>query len=237
MSSPRQPRLALRPLDTIIEILRDHLDQPKVVLVGQSQGSIVGAVIARRRPDLLHAYVGTGQIADMGRNEELTHAMALERARAAGNRKAIRALARATPPFRDARSWITKQRFSMGTDPESRRWRPKALAAVLFWPYYRAGDVYRSFLGALFLPPRLFEETMATTPATLGTHFDVPFFLLHGADDLHTRPALAQEYLAAIEAPTKEFVLLPGAGHLSLLAHPDQFLAELLSRVRPVAVA
>jgi pimeloyl-ACP methyl ester carboxylesterase len=214
----------------VIEFLRDRLDQAKVVLVGQSQGSIVGVTIARRRPDLLHAYVGTGQIADMARNEEATHAMALDRARADGNRRAARVLEQHQPPYRDWRSWIIKQRFSMETDPEVRAWRATAPASVLSWPTYRLGDVYRSFLGALFLPPRLFEGTMAATPPTLGTHFDVPVYFLHGQDDRHTLPSLAEDYLARIEAPAKAFVPLPGCGHLALLTRPDLFLAELRAK-------
>ena len=215
----------------IIEFLCGHLGHEKVVLVGQSQGSIVGVTIAQLRPDLLHAYVGTGQIADMAGNEEQTHGLALERARAAGNSKAVKALERYRPPFRDARSWINKQRFSMATDPEAQAFQRKAPAMVLFWPHYGLGDIYRSFLGALFLPPRLFEGTMAATPRTLGTRFEVPILLLHGEDDLHTLPSLAGEYLDAIEAPDKQFVSLPGTGHMSLIAHPGQFLRELLTRL------
>ncbi|MEU5692426.1 alpha/beta hydrolase [Actinosynnema sp. NPDC020468] len=218
----------------VAEFACRHLGQDKVVLVGHSQGSIVGVTMARRRPDLLHAYVGTGQITDMARNEPLTHRMAVDRARAAGNRKALRALEKLVPPYPDARTWITKIRWSMATDPEHRSWRREAFAAVLSWPAYTLADVRRSALGALFLPPLLFAGTMSCTPETLGTRFEVPVFLLHGDTDLYTPPSLAEEYLAAVDAPTKEFVRLPDVGHLSLLTRPDPFLAELLARVHPL---
>ncbi|GAA0900167.1 alpha/beta fold hydrolase [Virgisporangium aurantiacum] len=220
----------------VVEWVRRHLGQDKVILVGHSQGSIVGVTMARRRPDLFHAYVGTGQIADMARNEDLTRQLALDRARAAGNRRAVRALERHAPPYRDARTWITKQRWSMATDPEMRAWQRRAPAAILFWPGYSLADAYRCALGALFLPPQLFTGTMACTPETLGTRFEVPVLVIHGDTDAHTLPSLAEEYLEAIDAPVKAFVRLPGTGHLSMLADPDQFLAELLTRVRPLAV-
>ena len=218
----------------VIEHLRRHLGQDKVVLVGHSQGSIVAVTMARRRPDLLHAYVGTGQIVDMARNEPLSYEMALERAHTAGNRRALKALERIPPPYRDAKTWITKHRWAMATDPDVSGWQRSAPATLLFWPTYSLADVYRGAFGALFLPPRLFAETMACTPETLGTRFDVPFFILHGESDVHTLPDLAEQYLAAVEAPTKEFVRLPGTGHLSLLARPDLFVAELLTRIRPL---
>lgn len=216
----------------VIEFLCRHLGQDKVILVGHSQGSIVGVTIAGRRPDLLHAYVGTGQIADMDRNERLSYDMALERARAAGNRRAVRALERVPPPYQSARTWITKLRWSMATDPDMRAWQRTALAAILFWPTYGLADMYRSAMGAMFLPPRLFATTMSCTPETLGTRFEVPFFVLHGEDDLHTLPVTAEEYLSAVDAPVKEFVRLPGTGHTSLLTRPEMVLTELLNRVR-----
>jgi len=215
----------------LVEYLRGHLGQDRVILLGHSQGSLVATRMVRRRPELFHAYVGVGQLADMARNEERTHRMALDRAHAAGNRKAVAALERTAPPFPDAKAWITKQRWSMATDPEARAWQRGAAATVLTWPGYGPGDIYRAATGALFLPPRLFEETMACTPERLGTDIDVPVILLHGADDLHTLPDLAEEYLAAVRAPAKAFVRLPGVGHLGPLSRPDLYLDALLARV------
>lgn len=108
---------------------------------------------------------------------------------------------------------------------------------VLFWPGYSLRDIYRSATGALFLPPRLFDQTMACTPQWLGTSFQIPVVLLHGEADLHTLPTLAREYLSTIQAPGKEFVPLPGCGHMALLMRPDLVLTELLTRIRPLAVS
>lgn len=215
----------------LVEHLRAHLGQDRVVVLGHSQGSLVAIRMVRRRPDLFHAYVGTGQITDMARNEERTHRMALERARTT-DRRAARALERTPPPFRTAKAWITKQRWSMATDPESRRWRRVAGPALLTWPGYGPGDLYRALLGVMFMPPRLFEETMACTPERLGTDFAVPVYLLHGADDVHTLPDLAAEYLEAISAPAKAFVPIEGAGHLAPFTQSERFLAALTAHVR-----
>lgn len=212
----------------LVGFLRSHLGQDKVVLIGQSQGSIVGTKMARLRPDLFHAYVGTGQIVDMARNEAKTYQMALERARKAGNRKAVKALEQHTPPYREVRTWIQKQRWSMATDPEMAAYQRRALASVLTWPGYGFADVQRALLGALFLPPKLFAETLACTAQRLGLRYEVPVLFLHGDDtDIHTLPEYVDEYFAAIQAPAKSLVHLPGTGHLTFLAKPELFLAEL----------
>jgi pimeloyl-ACP methyl ester carboxylesterase len=61
---------------------------------------------------------------------------------------------------------------------------------------------------------------VSCTPETLGTRFEVPFLLLHGGADLHTLPSLAEQYLAAVDAPATEFVRLPGGGHMAMLTRP-----------------
>jgi len=64
-----------------------------------------------------------------------------------------------------------------------------------------------------------------------GTSFAIPFFIFQGAADEHTLTSLAEEYLAAVEAPGKDLVLLPGGGHCAVLMQPDVFLAELRALV------
>src|SRR5690606_28112799 len=45
----------------LAEQLKARFDEP-LILLGHSWGSVVGVEMARRRPDLFAAYVGTGQV-------------------------------------------------------------------------------------------------------------------------------------------------------------------------------
>jgi hypothetical protein len=47
---------------------------------------------------------------------------------------------------------------------------------------------------------------------------------------------LAQHYLESIKAPRKAFVPISGGGHFAVFMHSDQFLEELVARVRPLAL-
>ena len=86
--------------------------------------------------------------------------------------------------------------------------------------------------------PGLFHvpQTQSSRPKDFGLAFSVPIFCFQGAEDFTTPTALARECFDAIPAPRKEFVPIPGAGHFAVLMHSDEFLAELVSRVRPLAV-
>jgi pimeloyl-ACP methyl ester carboxylesterase len=65
----------------------------------------------------------------------------------------------------------------------------------------------------------------------------VPFFLLQGETDVITLTTLAEEYFVEVQAPTKELALIRDAGHFAAFTQPERFLAELRTRVRPLASA
>ena len=96
-------------------------------------------------------------------------------------------------------------------------------------PGYTTRDILHALADVMLLPQHLYDETMAVTPATLGTRFQVPVLLLHGAADSYAMPELAREYVDMIEAPAKAYVALDGLGHLAPFLAPDRVGQELAS--------
>jgi pimeloyl-ACP methyl ester carboxylesterase len=80
-------------------------------------------------------------------------------------------------------------------------------------------------------------EASSETSAGLGLDFAIPMFFFQGAEDFTTPTALARQYLDELRAPQKAFVPIEGGGHFAMFMKPDQFLKELVTRVRPLAVA
>jgi len=192
--------------------------------------------MVNRRSDLFHAYVGTGQIVDLLRNETVSYETAMERARTTRNDKALKALEGiGAPPYSQVRTWLVKQRWSASTAPEMEAWQALAPRLMLFAPNYSLRDTYHAFTDVSFLPQRLYDEYMAFDARRLGTRFEVPFFLFQGDSDVLTPTALAEEYFATVEAPTKGLALLEDDGHMALFLQPEQFLQELLRHVRSLA--
>jgi pimeloyl-ACP methyl ester carboxylesterase len=83
---------------------------------------------------------------------------------------------------------------------------------------------------------RLVSQASSETSAGLGLDFAIPMFFFQGAEDFTTPTALAHQYLDALRAPQKAFVAIEGGGHFAMFMKPDQFLKELVARVRPLAV-
>jgi pimeloyl-ACP methyl ester carboxylesterase len=173
----------------LVEHLRQRLGQDRVVLTAHSQGTVIGIGMARRRPDLFHAYVGMAQMVDMARNESIAYERLLAQAAAAGRHKVSQGLVKlGPPPYPDGTTWIRRLRYATAIDPEWRAWQKVALARTLFMPGYSVRDILGWFTDVMVFSQHLYEEMMAVTPETLGTHFEVPVLFLHGTQDAYVIP-------------------------------------------------
>jgi len=240
-SGPLEPsvtitRMALDGLE-VVEFLRRKLHKPKVVLVGISWGSNMGVRMAKARPDLFYAYVGTGQSVNQRKYRALAYAELLADARSKNDRRAIEELeANGAPPYDSIARATVHTRWANAYEPGlPSRW--KLLSLVLFESDMGWQDL-RDYRHGLTNSQDHFREAVeATDLTTLGTDFDVPFFVFQGALDRVTPVHPVQTYVASITAAEKALVLIPDAGHNVMATKSDEFLRLLLERVRPLAAS
>ena len=84
----------------VARYLRQRLGKDKVILMGSSWGSILGVHMAKARPDLFHAYVGTAQVVNARDNEAGMYRQVLALAQAAGDSATVDKLAAlGAPPW------------------------------------------------------------------------------------------------------------------------------------------
>jgi len=222
----------------IAEFVRRLLKQDKIILLGHSMGSMIGILMAARRPDLFYAYVGTEQIVDMARNEQTSYQIILERARIAGNAATVKKLERiGAPPYKKPMDWGVKQNAAEVADPDYGRIAARIRRMVLFSPSYSLKDILDLIGGSTFCMSKLYTQWMAFDARRLGMSFQTPIFIIEGASDVMTPSELAGEWVSSIDAPQKAFVPINGASHLAFVTAADAYLAELVGRVRPLAMA
>jgi pimeloyl-ACP methyl ester carboxylesterase len=220
----------------LTEYLRKHLGKDKIILVAHSFGSVLALRMVQARPDLFYAYVGTGQVADETKNYAVAYNALLKKARTVGNQRALDELTEVGPPPYssgpgDRVQWKWANFFE-GADG----FLAGTLGLALVAPGCSVEDINNSAAGQSFSAEQLNWKTKPAGPKALGLKFSIPMFFFQGAEDFTTPTALARDYLDAIQAPRKEFVAIPGAGHFAVFMHSDRFLEELLRRVRPLAV-
>ncbi|MNO34544.1 hypothetical protein D3C76_245810 [compost metagenome] len=109
------------------------------------------------------------------------------------------------------------------------------MPSMLSSPEHKFSDLIDFFKGMNFSLDHLFDELITFDFNKVGLCFDLPFFIMHGEKDIITPAVTAKAYFDKIEAPSKEYVLIRNAGHLACFARPEQFLEELIKRVRPLA--
>jgi pimeloyl-ACP methyl ester carboxylesterase len=220
----------------LAEFLCRHLKKQKIILLGHSMGSLVGVPMARRRPDLFYAYVGTDQIVDGPRDESVSYDLLMTRVQAAGNQKAIKQLREiGAPPYENVKDWWTKQKLITATDPVAPEFEKTFFPMVMFTPTYSLKDIRDLGTGYQFSAAGMLKEIMNYDVRQAGTTFQIPIFIIEGENDVLDPTELAVEYFSSIEAPKKELVVMKGAGHQAMLIMRKQFLQELLTRVRPLA--
>lgn len=202
----------------VAEYLVEHLRTPKVIVVAGSWGSILGVHMVKARPDLFAAYVGFAQFVSYRENQPASYAKVMALARGSNDEASIAALEKlGSPPWKDPRSYgilrrITRRYESKATDAAPAAWwerSPKYDSEGMRESYTAGEDFsYLQFVG-------LQGDGMLSRidlPA-LGTTFEVPVYIVQGAEDLVTVPEVATQYFERISAPAKQFVLVPRAGH------------------------
>jgi pimeloyl-ACP methyl ester carboxylesterase len=224
----------------LIEFLRQHLGVDKVIVLAESMGTLTGLPLVKRCPDLFSALVVTDLYVDMAVNEARKWQLTLQRLRAAGNAKGVAALERigGDPTRWDLRAWNTNMAWAFRTNvPIPNLDRKLLFPLALTSPIYNLRDLSSLLAGFQWSTAQMFQELMAYDARRLGTRLEVPFFLFQGETDVITLTSLAEEYFQEVEAPTKGLALIPDAGHFAAFTQPERFLAELRTRVRPLAAA
>jgi pimeloyl-ACP methyl ester carboxylesterase len=219
----------------LAQMLRKLLGQDRIILVGHSWGSILGIFMAKARPDLFCAFVGTGQVADPGNSYTMAYQALLAKAAALGEQGAIRELREVgPPPYSDGRGYAVQRKWSNffeGADVFIAAMFSLALGA----PSYALRDVNDWLDGQDLSAERLVPQTRTLGPRALGGDFALPVFVIQGAEDFTTPTALAKSFVDSIRAPRKAFVAIEGGGHFAVFMRSSAFLRELVSRVRPLA--
>ncbi len=215
----------------LTEQLQQQLGPRKVLLMGSSWGSVLGVHMAKRRPDLFAAYVGTAQLVSAQANGSASFTQTLALAEAAGDASTVAALkAIGPPPHRDPRAFGVLRRAikayeSKTSSPAPREWwqaearyqSAEAQAAT------EEGEEY-SFLQFLGLAGEGMLPKI-DLPA-LGPEYRIPMHFIQGEQDLLTPLTVTQRFVDSIQAPEKSLTVVPLAGH-----DPNPALIEAQQRL------
>lgn len=206
----------------LVQYLQQILGNRPLILMGSSWGSALGIKMVQQQPDWFAAYVGSSQLVSGPQNSLASYQAVLKLATAAQDQVALAQLSKLGPPPYAKPNGIlrrlSRQYEAKMATPAPAHWWQAAPAFELekHAPAYEAAEEY-SFLQFMGFDP-------ATGQTTSGMYHDIelqrdatvlklPVYFIQGEADLVTVPAVTAAYVNAIQAPHKELIMVPKAGH------------------------
>ncbi|MDB5959782.1 MAG: alpha/beta hydrolase fold protein [Massilia sp.] len=214
-----EPLVLERLRDDGVEVARyvaQRFGKQKLILMGGSWGSVVGVYMVKAKPELFCGYISSSQLVNESGRASYDATLAL--ARAANDTDSIAKLeALGPPPWTNPRNpgilrRVMRKHEGLRTEPAPKSWwvyapeytTPKAEAD------YTAGEDY-SWLQYVGMKGDGIGSKIDLYK--LGPKFDLPFYMVQGQEDLMTMPEPSKRYFDFVQAPRKEFVLVPRTGH------------------------
>jgi len=203
--------------------LRDRFDEEKIYLMGESWGTTLGVLAVQQRPDLYHAWIGSGQMVSQRETDRQLYRDVLDLAARTGNSALIEQMsAFGEPPYADTpypNAVVMGYYDALGqpyTPPQDYIDRGTA-ANVGPWGVlgseYNLVDKANVFRGLIDMFTLMYPQLQQIDFRQDVPRLDVPVYLLDGAAELAARRGLTLEWYDQLEAPVKRLYTFDNAGH------------------------
>lgn len=218
------------------DALRRRFGQRRILLFGESAGSLLGVLAVDRAPDRFAAWFGSGQMVDPLETDRRIRTALERELRRRGDATDLEHLRRlGSPPYANPAdyAWIAaRYELISGTyDPPAAYTARLDAAAVgplgLAAPEYTLVDRFGAARGLMdtfaAVYPRWQQLDLRRDVRTL----DVPLHVFIGDHELAGRRAPADEWFRQVSAPWKQWHEVPRAGHAAAFERIDLFRAAL----------
>jgi pimeloyl-ACP methyl ester carboxylesterase len=218
--------------------LRERFHQDKITVVGHSWGNVVGLGAALARPDWAAAYVGIGPLLDMQANERLSYQQVLTIAQQRNDTQALAEL-QSIAPYPGAgltlerigveRKWVALYGgLAAGRDNANFYFHAPRIS-----PVYDAADRAAIDAGGELSIPALLAD-MGAVDFTPVRRVSFPVVMFVGRHDMTTPHVIAERWIDALDAPSKQLVWFENSAHLSPIEEPGRTLVALVNCVLPL---
>lgn len=216
----------------LILYLRKRFQQEKVFLMGHSWGSVLGMRFIQQHPDLVHTYIGCGQVVDMQKGAQLQYEFVLSKSKELGKTDTLERLSKIDISYTqdnwlDDLLFVTRLVVKYKGSLYGKASYNKLVKDFIFFPGYGLKDLMNREKGSIQSIKYLWPELMGLS--FLGTtQFDVPIVLIEGKHDHHVSSALAKEYYETITT-AKTFHWMEQSSHFPQWSEPERFNRIVLS--------
>ena len=218
-------------IDAVIAYLHTVYDFEKIILMGFSWGSLIGAEYAKRHGETVSHYIGVGQfihyIDGLHYSCEWLRKVVKD---APADVEKINAFENSIPdpPQMTPAFMKSLQGFSMlGAKYIAKDGRAFTIKSLLTSPFLRFGEKMAMVHGN----PKLFSgtyQTMLSHDFRNNLHFDMPVLFVSGDEDFVCPNELLAQHFGQITAPQKKNVVISKATHTCFYDQPTAFLDTII---------
>lgn len=218
-------------IDAVIAYLHTVYDFEKIILMGFSWGSLIGAEYAKRHGETVSHYIGVGQFIHYidGLHYSCEWLRKVVKGAPADVEK-INAFENSIPdpPQMTPAFMNSLQGFSMlGAKYIAKDGRAFPIKSLLTSPFLRFGEKMAMVHGN----PKLFTgtyQTMLSHDFRNNLHFDMPVLFVSGDEDFVCPNELLAQHFGQITAPQKKNVVISKATHTCFYDQPTAFLDTII---------
>lgn len=217
--------LLLSDIHEIVRYLRGRFQKEKLILMGHSFGTILGARYALTHPEYVEAYIGAAQTVSINQGVIRMGEYVSRLAAAQHAKKEAAKLEGLLAKVRENKG--IAQSETLAISKLARRYIPVDLDTTiflrngLFSPYYSLKDL-TCYAHMEEMTKSLIEYAASCDLRTLESVFQVPVIFILGEQDWSMK-LLAREYFDQLTAPCKKFITIPKAGHVVMMNQPKGF--------------
>ncbi len=228
----------------LVDYLRERFHQEKIIIIGQSWGTVLGMNYIHEHSDKVAAYIGVGQVVDFAQGKIYAAECASMKATESKNDEEAKLLKRCAEQFKandsvknmDVKSLekmiITSLKY-LKCDGELSPMQQMLIAVTspeMSWDdakwFLFASSTENIFKSQYNLVDDMYFQFDVTD---LESQYDIPICFIQGDSDWITPTDLVREYYLAISADCKDMIEIENAGHTPFLDNPDSFCSAVHS--------
>lgn len=227
----------------LTDMLRARFSEEKVYLVGHSWGSIIGVRAAQARPDLFYAYIGTSQMVDVRKTDQLIYQAVLDYSHKMGDMGFVKTLqAQGEPPYFGKSpiqpyATLFGREYAIFEGPTNKS--PEfaqdgdILLLMAKQPEYGWIDRLNYLLGLMNTFNAVYPQLQEMDFRRDALHFEIPVYLILGRNDMNNPYQIPEEYFHLLEAPSKLLTFFEDSGHGMIWQEAEKFHDIMIHTVLP----
>ncbi|MDE7334585.1 MAG: alpha/beta hydrolase [Lachnospiraceae bacterium] len=230
--------LLLTDLEALVTYICAEYKKEKVIIMGHSWGTFLGAVYSIKYPDKVEAYISIGQMLDFKKSEQISAQEAIRLANIAGNHQQTQELQQKLTLVMGFHKFDRQEAmYLLNFRQLKEKYLPaqypkKMLSLRIFSPYMTFRDFkwMIAFDKLVETNKEIYQELLLKELSLYNYALDyfVPVIIIAGENDWTTPHTMALKYFEDISAPYKKFITIKDAGHIPFLDKPEEFAETLL---------